>query len=91
MILNTAAMLSADELARAIVFDNRDDEILDLILAIDMQMGDLSFTERLYAALGDSLREELEADVEEPESDPYARLAPVCMIPACGCMGDAHE
>jgi hypothetical protein len=78
-------MLSADELARAIVFDNTDDQVMDLILAIDLRMGDLSFTERLYAALGDSIREELEADAEEPD-----RLAPVCMVPDCGCTGYAH-
>lgn len=36
------------------------DELYEFIMALDLAVADLSFTERLYAALGDAIRTELE-------------------------------
>lgn len=40
-------------------------EILNFILMIDATVAELDFTERLYAALGDVLREEYGADATD--------------------------
>ena len=48
----------ADDLADGL---NRDD-LIEFILKMDLRKADLDFTTKLYAALGDALRKELEAE-----------------------------
>lgn len=50
----------ADDLGRNEDADGN--QLIKFILAIDSRRADLNFTQRLYAAIGDELRKELEAD-----------------------------
>lgn len=48
----------ADDLADCLTYD----QLIKFILKMDLRKADLGFTQRLYAAIGDELRRELEAD-----------------------------
>ena len=50
------------DLAHELAFEMNDSSLLAFILEIDRKRVDLQFTERLYAALGDAIRKELEDD-----------------------------
>lgn len=48
----------ADDLADKLT----DDGLIEFIIKMDLRKADPAFTQRLYAAIGDELRKELEAD-----------------------------
>lgn len=60
--IRVISYLSVDDVAELIHDSLTRDQAFKLITLIDANFADLQFTEQLYAALGDAIREELDVD-----------------------------
>lgn len=60
--LGSGVSLNLNYIAHDLADDLSNEDLIELILMMDLRKADMDFTQRLYAAIGDELRKELEAD-----------------------------
>jgi len=59
--LGNGVSLNLNFIAHDLADDLMNDELIEFVMAMDLRKADLDFTTKLYARLGDAIREELEA------------------------------